>query len=104
MSARHSSNSALCSANSCVNVGSQERQLSLLVGGSILVGGLLLARTRSLMTAAIGLGLLYRGYTGHCLTYELLGMTTAEEGETMDRPAATAVPHRTAPAMAKSSS
>lgn len=103
MTTRASSNSALCQDNSCVNVGSQERQLSLLVGGSILVGGLLLARTRSLMTAAIGLGLLYRGYTGHCLTYELLGMTTAEEGESMERPAA-ALPHRATPAMAKSSS
>ena len=48
MSSRPSSNSAPCPASSCVNVGSQERQLSLLVGGSILVGvrggGGLLAR------------------------------------------------------------
>jgi len=101
MSMSASSNSGLCHDSSCVNVGAGERQLSLILGGTILVGGLLLARTRSLMTAAIGLGLLYRGYTGHCLTYELLGISTAEEGE--EGALHPAMPRRSAPALAKSS-
>lgn len=69
-----------------VNVGDGERQLSLIVGATILVGGTLLASTRSLVSAAIGLGLIYRGMTGHCLGYEALGMTTADEPASREAP------------------
>lgn len=62
-----------------VNVGSDERQLSLIAGATILVGGTLLASTRSFLVAAVGLGLIYRGMTGHCLGYDALGISTAEE-------------------------
>ena len=65
-----------------VNVGADERQLSLVLGSTILVGGVLLASTRSFLTAAIGLGLLYRGMTGHCHAYDALGISTAEGSAT----------------------
>ena len=68
-----------------VNVSDDERQLSLIIGATILVGGTLLASTRSFLTAAVGLGLIYRGMTGHCMGYKALGISTADESETAPR-------------------
>lgn len=62
-----------------VNISADERQLSLVLGATILVGGTLLASTRSFVTAVIGLGLIYRGMTGHCYGYDALGISTADE-------------------------
>ena len=62
----------------CVNVGTAEREISM-VGGTILaVCGLLRGSTSGLALAAIGAALIYRSHTGHCHVYEALGHTTVE--------------------------
>jgi uncharacterized membrane protein len=66
-----------------VNVGDQERWLSLLGGGLL---GLYLIR-RSLGTVmlmgAAG-ALLYRGWTGHCGLYQNMGLSTAAQDSSSD--------------------
>jgi uncharacterized membrane protein len=66
-----------------VNVGDQERWLSLLGGGLL---ALYLAR-RSLGTVMLlgGAGaLLYRGWTGHCGLYQKMGLSTAAQDAPSD--------------------
>ena len=57
---------------------STERLASLIGGGTLAVLGLSRWSLGGLGLAAIGAGLAYRGATGHCGTYELLGVSTAE--------------------------
>lgn len=64
-----------------VNVGSAERLASVLGGGTLAVLGLSRWSLGGLGLAAIGAGLVYRGATGHCGTYELLGRNTAATGD-----------------------
>jgi uncharacterized membrane protein len=63
-----------------INLGSTERLFSI-VGGGILAGyGI--QRRQSLLDCsllAIGGGLLYRGLTGHCPVYGVLGVSSAEQ-------------------------
>lgn len=75
-----------------INVGADERQLSMVLGATILVGGTLLASTRTFLAAAVGLGLLYRGMTGHCMGYEALGISTADDTESAPREVTERIP------------
>ncbi|MGH7128818.1 MAG: SRPBCC family protein, partial [Planctomycetaceae bacterium] len=56
-----------------------ERWVSLLAGGGLALAGLTRGGLGGLALAAIGGGLLYRGWTGHCTCYEQLGINTAIE-------------------------
>ncbi len=61
-----------------VNVAMNERLVSLGVGGAMLLNSLVgprRSRPLSLLTAA---GLLYRGLTGHCHAYSLLGIDSTQ--------------------------
>jgi hypothetical protein len=76
--------SAACSRDKCgcdaVNVGKTERILSIAAGAALAVAGL--RRFDSpfgWLLAAIGGGTLYRGLSGHCYTYQWLGISTADE-------------------------
>jgi uncharacterized membrane protein len=70
-----------CQHGSChINVGHSERQLSMLGGGVLAAYGLMKGSLTGLALAAIGGGLLWRGYTGHCQMYEALGHSTADSG------------------------
>jgi uncharacterized membrane protein len=70
-----------------VNFGSTERLASLIGGGTLAVLGLSRWSLGGLGLAAIGAGLVYRGATGHCGTYELLGVSTAEPNDrTLSKP------------------
>ncbi len=79
---------AAAEQSSCdVNVGSTERLASIIGGGTLAVLGLSRWSLGGLGLAAIGAGLAYRGATGHCGTYELLGVSTAEaDGRTLTKP------------------
>ena len=59
------------------NVGEAERWASIVGGAALVVGGLLRGNSRGALAALVGGGLLYRGVSGHCLMYELLGISTA---------------------------
>jgi len=62
-----------------VNVGSAERWLSGLAGGALTVVGLRAGSLKGLLAAAAGGALVYRGVSGHCQTYALLGVSTADD-------------------------
>lgn len=64
-------------AGEAVNVGGTERALSALAGGSLLAYGLSRRSLSGLVTAIVGGGLVYRGMTGHCGLYDVLGISTA---------------------------
>ena len=64
-----------------INVGDMERQLSM-VGGSVLVlCGLLKGSLSGLLLAGMGGALIWRGHTGHCEMYHMLGHNTADNSE-----------------------
>ena len=63
--------------HSQINVGEFERQISM-IGGTVLAGyGLLRGSLTGLALAAIGGALIWRGHTGHCEVYHLLGHSSA---------------------------
>ena len=63
-----------------VNVAMNERLISLGTGGALLLNSLVgPSRTRPLSFLAAA-GLLYRGLTGRCHAYEMLGIDTAQLG------------------------
>ena len=62
------------------NVSKLERKISLGLGGALIAGGLMSrSLTRGLLLAAAGTAASYRGLTGHCHAYQLLGISTASE-------------------------
>lgn len=58
------------------NVGTIERIASGVVGAGMLGLGVRHRRAYGFLTAAAGLGLLYRGISGNCKAYQLLGVST----------------------------
>jgi uncharacterized membrane protein len=67
-----------------INVGSTERIFSILGGAVLGLYGLGRIRISGVAFAALGGAMIYRGLTGHCRTYESLGIDTASTltGET----------------------
>jgi uncharacterized membrane protein len=61
------------------NVAEPERWVSVIAGSALAAYGLKLRSIPGLVVGAIGGALIHRGATGHCLVYESMGMTTAEE-------------------------
>jgi uncharacterized membrane protein len=60
-----------------VNVSFGERIASGVLGGVLILGGLRRGGVRGLTRAVIGADLVYRGVSGHCSLYQLLGVNTA---------------------------
>jgi uncharacterized membrane protein len=86
-----------------MNVGTSERLASVLGGSLLTIVGLRRRSNFGALLAIVGGGLIYRGLTGHCRVYEMLGRNTAvppepreyfehgvhvEESVTIDKPAA----------------
>lgn len=63
---------------SSVNVGEIERLASAVAGGALAVYGLRQRSIGGLCLTLAGTALLHRGVTGHCNTYQVLGITTNE--------------------------
>src|SRR5918912_1288426 len=61
-----------------VNVGQTERWASALAGGALAIYGLTRRTWGGAVLALVGGTLIYRGSTGHCHMYEMLGVNTAE--------------------------
>ena len=61
---------------SSVNIGEKERLASAIAGGALAVYGLKKRSAGGLCLTLAGTALLHRGVTGHCNTYQLLGITT----------------------------
>src|SRR5262245_11173205 len=68
-------------ASSCgleKNVGDMERVFSLVAGLGLGIAGLAHGRLKGLALGALGAGLMWRGYTGHCGCYAILGINNAK--------------------------
>jgi uncharacterized membrane protein len=68
-------------ARSGQNISDVERWLSLAAGTGLTLYGLSRRKTAGWMLTALGGMLIQRGATGHCHTYEALGINTAGTGE-----------------------
>jgi uncharacterized membrane protein len=88
MASNNSMTGKSCGSGCDVNVGEHERQLSMMVGGGLLLTSLLFARSRNIVSSLIGLGLIYRGLTGSCQLYNAMGVTTAEKDDFSPTPVA----------------
>lgn len=62
------------------NVGDEERKVSAVVGGALLVTGLFRKSWAGALMALAGAALLQRGVTGHCMLYQALDTNTNELG------------------------
>lgn len=62
-----------------VNVGESERWLSAVGGIGMAVYGLKTRGFMGLTLGAMGASLIYRGLTGHCSGYSMMGISTSEE-------------------------
>jgi uncharacterized membrane protein len=67
------------SSDAQVNVGSQERNVSLAAGAALSLLGLSRRSLPGLLVAGVGGMMIYRGTTGHCHAYDALGINTAED-------------------------
>ena len=61
-----------------VNVGANERALSVAGGALLALVGLRMRSTRGLLAFGAGAALIHRGYSGHCNVYSMLGRSTAD--------------------------
>jgi uncharacterized membrane protein len=69
------------------NIGDTERILSLAAGISLGLVGLARRRLKGLALTALGAGLLWRGYSGHCQCYAALGINNAKRNPAASVPA-----------------
>src|SRR5687768_6126045 len=68
-------------ANSGVNVCGIERLACAIAGGALAAYGLRRRSAGGLVLTLAGAALLHRGGTGHCNTYQVLGISTANAGD-----------------------
>jgi hypothetical protein len=61
------------------NVGDNEREWSMIGGSVLAVCGLLRGSISGLALAAVGGALIWRGHTGHCEMYHMLGYDSTED-------------------------
>jgi len=69
------------SAANNINVGEIERVVSAVAGGALALYGFRSRTLSGLLLTVAGTALLHRGVTGHCNTYDLLGITTTNESQ-----------------------
>ena len=67
-----------------VNIGDRERWGSMISGAALTLYGLSRRRRHGWILAAFGVLLLRRGATGHCHTYDFLGVSTAGDSDMLD--------------------
>lgn len=72
------------SSRPAVNLDEWERWGSMLGGAALTLYGLSRLRRRGWMLAAFGVLLFRRGASGHCHTYDLLGLSTARESDILE--------------------
>lgn len=63
-----------------INVSHPERWFSVVAGSALVAYGLTRRSIGGLVLAGLGGAVVWRGATGHCLAYELLGISTADHG------------------------
>ena len=68
-------------SNATKNIAEPERWVSVILGGALAAYGLKMRSVPGFVIGAVGGALIHRGATGHCMVYESMGITTAEEQE-----------------------
>jgi uncharacterized membrane protein len=63
------------------NVSEPERWISVIAGSAIAAYGLKMRSIPGLVLAGVGGALVWRGASGHCMVYESMGFSTAEEDD-----------------------
>src|SRR5687768_15413694 len=61
------------------NVSEPERWISVIFGSALAAYGLKMRSLPGLVLSGVGGALVWRGATGHCMVYESMGVSTAEE-------------------------
>ncbi len=61
------------------NIGSHERDVSLMAGAGLLALGLLGPRSARPLSLLGGIAMVYRGFTGHCHVYDMLGIDSTQQ-------------------------
>lgn len=74
----HQTPAASQSSCSRVNVGMNERLVSLGTGSAFLLNSLIGPKRTRPLSFLLAAGFLYRGYTGHCDAYQMLGIDSAQ--------------------------
>jgi uncharacterized membrane protein len=69
----------ILSPPSSQNVNSRERWVSVVLGGAVAAYGLSRRSVTGMVIASLGGALVWRGATGHCAGYEILGITSVAE-------------------------
>jgi uncharacterized membrane protein len=64
-----------------INVGADERKVSVVAGGALALLGLSRRSLPGLALAALGGAIVYRGVSGHCHVYEALGIDTHNDDD-----------------------
>ncbi|HYH07602.1 MAG TPA: SRPBCC family protein [Thermoanaerobaculia bacterium] len=64
---------------SAKNVSDPERWISVIAGSALAAYGLKMRSLPGLVLGAVGGALVWRGATGHCMVYESMGLSTAED-------------------------
>ncbi len=67
-----------------VNLSDVERGVSLVLGGALVVRALQKMEVLPLALAAVGVGLMFRGASGHCGLYQALGRRSDGKGQTRE--------------------
>ncbi len=70
-----------------VNVAMNERLASLGAGGLFLLTSLVGPKRSRPLSFLLSAGLLYRGLTGHCHAYDMLGIDSAQRDRSAGKPA-----------------
>jgi hypothetical protein len=71
-------------SSSPVNVAMNERLISIGTGSALLLNSLIGPKRSRPLSFLMAAGLFYRGLTGHCHTYEMLGIDTAQREKEED--------------------
>jgi len=67
-----------------INVAMNERLISIGTGSALLLNSLIGPKRSRPLSFLVAAGLLYRGLTGHCHGYEMLGIDTAQREKAED--------------------
>jgi len=73
--------------NNNINVGEVERVVCAVAGGALALYGFRNRKLSGLLLTVAGTALLHRGVTGHCNTYDCLGITTNKDHDSTVSPA-----------------
>jgi uncharacterized membrane protein len=86
-SAADSRRDSSCGRQAPQNISQREKFISMAAGGGLLIAGLSRGKAGGLLLGLCGAALAYRGWTGHCQAYQMLGVDTSRHNPAVGVPA-----------------